>query len=201
MAHKSLDENLILDAAAEVFAESGFSGARVDRIALLAGVNKAMIYYRIGDKRELYRRVVLRGQNGFRNALLTAVDSSSDASETLGSVIAGIAENALANRVVPSIILRELAGRASTLPEEGLQGIGNFMEIVRNLVSAGVGEGTFRNIDPVALQFLVIGSVFTLSLTGEIRRKLNPDLPGPLTADEIGSALTDILANGVLRRI
>ena len=40
----------ILDAAANVFSEVGFAGARVDEIAKRAGINKAMIYYRIGDK-------------------------------------------------------------------------------------------------------------------------------------------------------
>jgi TetR/AcrR family transcriptional regulator len=49
---------LILKAAASVFSESGFSGARVDEIAKRAGVNKATIYYHIGDKEKLYAEVI-----------------------------------------------------------------------------------------------------------------------------------------------
>ena len=48
----------ILRAATAVFAELGYAGARVDEIARRAGVNKATIYYRIGDKRELYARAL-----------------------------------------------------------------------------------------------------------------------------------------------
>jgi AcrR family transcriptional regulator len=40
----------ILETAAEVFAEKGFDGARVDEIAKKAGVNKALIYYYFESK-------------------------------------------------------------------------------------------------------------------------------------------------------
>ena len=49
----------ILAAAAEVFAEKGFDGAGVDEIARRAGVNKAMLYYHVGDKAALYGAVTI----------------------------------------------------------------------------------------------------------------------------------------------
>jgi AcrR family transcriptional regulator len=51
----------ILKAAASIFSESGFSGARVDEIAKRARVNKATIYYHIGDKEKLYAEVISEG--------------------------------------------------------------------------------------------------------------------------------------------
>ena len=48
----------ILKAATTIFSEVGFAGARVDEIAKCAGVNKATIYYHIGDKQALYARVI-----------------------------------------------------------------------------------------------------------------------------------------------
>lgn len=50
----------ILDAAKTEFAAHGFAGARVDRIADEAGVNKRMLYHYFGNKRDLYREVYLR---------------------------------------------------------------------------------------------------------------------------------------------
>jgi len=47
----------ILEVAKDVFAEQGFAGARVDEIARRAGVNKATLYYQIGDKKALYAEV------------------------------------------------------------------------------------------------------------------------------------------------
>jgi len=50
----------ILKAATKEFSEAGFAGARVDEIASSARVNKATIYYHIGDKQALYAQVVHR---------------------------------------------------------------------------------------------------------------------------------------------
>jgi len=48
----------ILDAGLEEFAAYGFEGARVDRIAQKAGINKAMIFYYFSSKLNLYRTVI-----------------------------------------------------------------------------------------------------------------------------------------------
>ena len=50
----------ILDAAAEEFAGQGFAGAKVEAIAKRAGVNKAGLYYHVGNKEKLYEAVMLR---------------------------------------------------------------------------------------------------------------------------------------------
>ncbi len=48
----------ILEASLEEFAQKGFDGARVDRIAGNAGVNKALIYYYFKSKEGLYAAVI-----------------------------------------------------------------------------------------------------------------------------------------------
>jgi AcrR family transcriptional regulator len=50
----------ILDAAKTEFAAHGYAGARVDRIAAAAHVNKRMLYHYFGAKRDLYREVYAR---------------------------------------------------------------------------------------------------------------------------------------------
>jgi len=47
----------IFDAAVGEFSESGFAGARIDRIATAAGVNKQRIYAYFGDKERLFVEV------------------------------------------------------------------------------------------------------------------------------------------------
>jgi TetR/AcrR family transcriptional regulator len=48
----------IFEAAVEQFAAYGFDGARIDKIAERAGVNKRMIYFYWGHKQELYREIL-----------------------------------------------------------------------------------------------------------------------------------------------
>ena len=57
----------ILEAAEQIFAEVGFDGARVDDIALRAGVNKALIYYYFESKDaildELFEKLMADGKS------------------------------------------------------------------------------------------------------------------------------------------
>jgi TetR/AcrR family transcriptional regulator len=50
--------NKLLTAARHEFAKSGLAGARVDEIALRAGVNKQLVYHYFGDKDALYLAVL-----------------------------------------------------------------------------------------------------------------------------------------------
>lgn len=49
-----ITKNKILDSAEKEFSEKGLSAARVDEIALVAGVNKRMVYAHFGSKEGLY---------------------------------------------------------------------------------------------------------------------------------------------------
>ena len=51
-------DRILAAAAALEFAARGFAGARVDRIARRARVNKAMLYYHFGSKQRLYRALL-----------------------------------------------------------------------------------------------------------------------------------------------
>jgi AcrR family transcriptional regulator len=58
----------LLAVATEVFAESGYSGARVDEIAERTRTTKRMIYYYFGSKEGLYMAVLETAYRGIREA-------------------------------------------------------------------------------------------------------------------------------------
>ena len=58
----------LLAVATEVFAESGYSGARVDEIAERTRTTKRMIYYYFGGKEQLYMAVLENADRGIREA-------------------------------------------------------------------------------------------------------------------------------------
>lgn len=64
---------IILDAAEEIFAESGYSAARIDAIAKASGYNKSLIYQYFGDKLGLYTEVVKRADRAGDEATALAV--------------------------------------------------------------------------------------------------------------------------------
>lgn len=73
----------ILGAALKEFAAQGYAGARVDRIASRARINKRMLYHYFGDKQALFREV-LRSKIAERTASMSgAPDNFLDALPSL----------------------------------------------------------------------------------------------------------------------
>ena len=99
----------ILDTAIQVFAEVGFAGARIDDIAQRSGVNKATIYYRIGDKEALYTRVLHEVFADTAERLMRNVKEARDPEEKLKTYIQNIIQTVGKNPNLPPILLRELA--------------------------------------------------------------------------------------------
>ncbi|WP_052863289.1 TetR family transcriptional regulator [Streptomyces niger] len=79
----------LLDAATTDFAAHGIAGARVDRIAAAAGINKARLYAYFGDKLGLFDAV-------FRAHSQTVVDSVPFTADDLAQYATGLYEAALA---------------------------------------------------------------------------------------------------------
>src|SRR5499433_1741561 len=58
--HPARTQERILAAALREFSEKGFAGARVDRIARRARINKRMLYHYFGNKDGLFREIMRR---------------------------------------------------------------------------------------------------------------------------------------------
>jgi TetR/AcrR family transcriptional regulator len=73
----------ILVAAERVFADSGLAGARIDAIAAVAGVNKALLYYYFDSKEDLYFTVLKEQFREFNQQALEILTSAGPAQEIL----------------------------------------------------------------------------------------------------------------------
>src|SRR5688572_1042785 len=104
-----------LAAAAEVFASIGFAGARVDEIAARAGVNKAMLYYHVGDKDKLYATVLTETVDRVPPILRAAIAEADTPAEKLQCVLDTLASLPSSNPHFVPIMLREIASGGATL--------------------------------------------------------------------------------------
>jgi AcrR family transcriptional regulator len=190
----------ILDAASAEFAALGFDGARVGAIAERAGVNKAMLYYHVGDKQALYRAVLMRNFDRVSRHLADALDAGGSARERLERVVTAISEAVRDNPDHPRIVLREVASGAAHLPDDVLARMLELVGVVRRLLAEGVAAGDLRPTEPLLTHLAIVGSVLFLNSVEPLRRRVaalapGRPLPGPTT--DIGAFLADLLLNGL----
>jgi len=189
----------ILDAASTVFAESGFGGARVDEIARRAGVNKAMLYYHVGNKQALYTAVLTRNFDRMEKALDEALAIHGSAREQLEALITGIARTLRALPDHPRIVLREFASSGANLQPEVLERMVRVLGTVRGLLTDGARRGEIRATDPVMTHLAVVGASLFLSSVAPLRErisKIDPGITAPDDAD-MGEFLADLLLHGI----
>ena len=190
----------ILDAASSVFAEEGFAGARVDEIARRARVNKALLYYHVGNKQALYTAVLLRNFDRVEAALADATPSRLSAGDRLSGVIDAISRVLKAYPDHPRIVLREVASGGSNLESDVLERMMRALTMVADLLADGVRNREFRATDPVMTHLTLVGSSLILNAIAPIRDRateIGLDIPFPGDDTDRGAFLTDLILHGI----
>jgi len=193
----------ILDAASSVFAEEGFAGARVDDIAARAGVNKAMLYYHVGDKQALYTAVLVRNFDRVAAAIADALEVGGSPRSRLVAVITALTQIVREHPDHPRMVLREVASGAANLPPEALSRMLEVVDVVASLLTEGVASGEFRSTDPVLTHLAIIGTVVFINAISPLRERaaaLRPDNELPDPSIDIAAFLSDLLLEGIVAR-
>src|SRR4051794_17803902 len=81
----------LLEAAERVFAEHGYRGASVDRVAAAAGVTTGAVCWRFGSKEELFFALLDERMDRRVRGLMGVTESASREEETAGAVGRGVA--------------------------------------------------------------------------------------------------------------
>lgn len=139
----------ILTAALDEFAEHGLAGARVDRIARRAGINKAMIYYHFSSKEALYEHILMADLEAALGTLTGHITEDLGLDQVL-AIIAGYHHEAFqAGGKFARIMLRELAAGSENikrvLPE--LTGKEELRRLIVRTIEVGKQQGKYRDID------------------------------------------------------
>lgn len=159
----------VFDAAAGEFAAHGFAGAKVDRIAARARVNKAMIYYHFTDKAALYRAVVgdMFAAVAARLRDLRASDLGPEAQ--IDEFIAIVAREGQARKYFPKMWLRELADDGRHMGDRNFADMTSIVATLGGILADGERAGVFRPVPPFIAQVGIVGPLFLFLATGALR--------------------------------
>lgn len=162
----------ILHAAGQIFAAVGYDGARVDEIAARAGVNKAMLYYYVGDKERLYAAILTETIDRAYARLTEAVAKSPTPSAKIQSVLDTLASIGTETPTFIPLVMREIASGGAHLPDEMILRMSNVFRIVAGVLGEGMERGAFRRMDPLLTHVSVIGSMMFLIASAPVRRRV-----------------------------
>jgi TetR/AcrR family transcriptional regulator len=151
---RRLSEASILAAAERVFAESGFAGASMARIAEAAGLPKANIHYYFGTKEALYREVLTNILRLWLDAAdaFTRENAPAEAIETyVRAKMAWSRDRPHASRVFANEVLHG-APFLRTYLETDLK---SRVEQKTRIVEGWMAAGLMRRLDPRHLFFMI----------------------------------------------
>ncbi len=162
----------ILAAAAVEFAERGFGGARVDRIARRARVNKAMLYYHFRSKQGLYRALLRRTFTVAAERMQAIAAAGGSPADQVDRVIAGLADLVREHEFFPAIMLREVAEGGAHLDRDTLLTLAAVPRAVGGIVQQGIAQRAFRDVNPLFAYFSMLAPIVFYLAAGPIRKEL-----------------------------
>jgi TetR/AcrR family transcriptional regulator len=160
---------VILDAALEEFAEQGLAGARMDHIAKVAAVNKALLYYYFESKEQLFIGVIHRAFLTITDALHAALDRPASPSRKLVAFLDANFEVLAAQPLLARLLGHEMdmfkilspATISGLFRQDFLERIVPLLSEFRTVLVDGVKTGEFRPVDIDAVLPLLIMLVRT----------------------------------------
>ncbi len=183
-------EREILDVAARLFAERGYSATTVDDIAAAVGLNKAMLYYYFSSKAGLLFHVYLATADDLAERLETDDDTPAD--EALADIMRAIVDAISHAPDYVTVFFQELQWLPKWLLADDLKVVrakqADFLAIVHRVIERGIADGTFRPVDvPVAVSALIGMAGWTYRSHGQKARYAPQELSDTLVALALGS--------------
>ncbi|MEQ1909021.1 MAG: TetR/AcrR family transcriptional regulator [Vicinamibacterales bacterium] len=174
--------------AALEFSERGYAGARVDRIAKRAKVNKAMLYYHFGSKQGLYRTLLRTTFEKIATELQAIAGAGAPPAAGLATAVATLAAFIDQHTYFPAIMLREVAEGGTHLDASTLAALAAVPQAFSSILQPGIDQGVLRRMHPLAAYFMTIAPILMFVASTPVRRqlssrKLAPALASTLTTE------------------
>lgn len=194
---------VILNAARDEFAKHGLGGARVDRIAERAGLNKRLIYYYFEDKEKLFQAVLEQAYRHIRDAERKLNLLEQKPADAIRSLVEFTWNYYLAHPEFLTLLNSANLHRARHL--EASQSVRDMnsplIATLGEILERGRKDGNFRGgIDPLQLYVSIAGlSYFYLSNNHTLSAIFGRDLMTPKSQSERLSHICEMTLGYVLR--
>ncbi|STZ41106.1 TetR family transcriptional regulator [Mycolicibacterium gilvum] len=192
---KSEGAQRILDAAAKVFREKGYAGARLADVAAAAGIQTGSMYYYFKSREHLVVEMVLVAWKRTDNLARLSVDAlpaDATALDRLSTAMAAHLLSVLRNTMYTSALVRILGHIPDTVRDQTVNHQRAYLEYWHGLIEDAIASGEIRkNTD---------SSVTTMLITGALNWAVewyHPD--GNLSPEELARQVATLVFDGVTK--
>ena len=193
----------ILAAARDEFAEYGLAGARMDRIAERAGLNKRLIYYYFEDKETLFGAVLEQAYRDIRSAEQALHLQDLPPAEALRRLVEFTWRYYLEHPEFLTLLNSANLHKARHLQQSQRARELNspLIEMLAGILERGRQDGSFRGgVDPMQLYVSIAGmAYFYLSNNYTLSAIFDRDLMSPKARHERLNHMCDVILGYVLR--
>ena len=171
----------ILDAALTEFSTHGLAGARTERIAAAAGVNKALLYYYFASKEKLYQAAFEMIAGKVRDSSMAVFLRDASAGEKVLRAALNHFDRILAQQEFQSLMQQEMirmhkgeAGVMSILIEKVFEPT---LKMYRAIVREGIARGELIDVDWMQMQLATLGANVFYFLSAPVWRMILGEEP------------------------
>ncbi len=188
----------IVVAARKVFAQSGLAGARMDEIARVAGVNKALPYYYFRNKEELHRFVLETMIAQISAQMESPAVLSMDPPARVKALVNLTFDFVMRNPAYPRLIQREMMAARRPLHWMVVAHYRPLHQRAVKTIREGIAVGKFRTVDPDQMVFTIFGMIMYYFAAGQLASQIwNRDIWNPRNVEQRRCAVLDFLEHGL----
>jgi AcrR family transcriptional regulator len=178
--------DLIVRAAAEVFAEMGLERATLDAVGDRVGLSKASLYYYVKSKEELLGHVIAHVLATQEEAMAALIRDGMTAEERLRAFCLGHLQSLFADpagQIAARVALSDIKDEPVRAPLRA------YMARLEAILADGVADGVFRPADSRIVRYSLFSALNAVTLW------YTPG--GPLTLEEVGDQICDLIIAGL----
>jgi len=188
----------IVVAARKVFAQRGLAGARMDEIARVAGVNKALPYYYFRNKEELHRFVLETMIAQISAQMESPAVLAMDPPERVRALVNLTFDFVTRNPAYPRLIQREMMAARRHLHWMVVAHHRPLHQRAVKTIREGIARGEFRPVDPDQMVFTIFGMIMYYFATEQLASQIwNRDIWNPRNVEQRRRAVLDFLEHGL----
>jgi TetR/AcrR family transcriptional regulator len=194
----------ILEAAMSEFAAHGLAGARTERIAESAGVNKALLYYYFAGKEQLYLAAVETIAGRLRDTTLAVFTRQASPGERMLRMALNHFDRIWSQPQFQSLMQQEMMrlhkGESNVMPIIAKKAFEPMLIMYESMAREGIESGELIEVDWLQILFAGLGAnVFYFLSAPMWKIVMNKDLLTPEALASRRKALLEFLGQAVFR--